>query len=204
MLIGVSGSGQVTRPSSPRSAPNTSAPAFGDIRVRGGDTTLVPYGYGTGASRVAVNTGNAVAEAAAAVATRPCARPRGSSSAHRPTCGSKNPAFVIGAPARAIPLGQLARVALRERGAGGLGGPGSGPTRFYAPPTVTWSSRVLAVVEVDAETGRVAILRYVIVHDCGRQLHPVIVDGQIVGGFAQELGVVLVLSASCTATTASS
>ena len=41
------------------------------------------------------------------------------------------------------------------------------------------------------ETGRVVILRYAIVHDCGRQLHPVIVDGQIVGGFAQGLGVVL-------------
>jgi len=57
---------------------------------------------------------------------------------------------------------------------------------------VTWSSGVhAAIVEVDVETGRVAILRYAIVHDCGRQLHPVIVDGQIVGGFAQGLGVVL-------------
>jgi carbon-monoxide dehydrogenase large subunit len=57
---------------------------------------------------------------------------------------------------------------------------------------VTWSSGVhAAVVEVDVETGRVVILRYAIVHDCGRQLHPVIVDGQIVGGFAQGLGVVL-------------
>ena len=72
------------------------------------------------------------------------------------------------------------------------GGPGLWATKFYAPPTVTWSSGVhAAVVEVDAETGRVEILRYVIVHDCGRQLHPVIVDGQIVGGFAQGLGVVL-------------
>ncbi len=41
--------------------------AFEDIRVRGGDTTLVPHGYGTGASRVAVNTGNAVAAAAESV-----------------------------------------------------------------------------------------------------------------------------------------
>ena len=48
-----------------------------------------------------------------------------------------------------------------------------------------------------------AILRYVIVHDCGRQLHPVIVDGQIVGGFAQGSASSWV-SASHTATTASS
>src|SRR5262245_57250000 len=53
-------------------------------------------------------------------------------------------------------------------------------------PTVTWSSGVhAAVVEVDPETGRVKVLSYVIVHDCGRQLHPVVVDSRIVGGFAQ-------------------
>ena len=101
-------------------------------------------------------------------------------------------AFVVGAPAHKIPLGQVARVALRERSLMELGGPGLWATKFYAPPTVTWSSGVhAAVVEVDADTGQVAIVRYVIVHDCGRQLHPVIVDGQIVGGFAQGLGVVL-------------
>jgi aerobic carbon-monoxide dehydrogenase large subunit len=86
----------------------------------------------------------------------------------------------------------VARAALTDRGLVELGGPGLWATRFYSPPTVTWSSGVhAAIVEVDAETGRVAILRYAIVHDCGRQLHPVIVDGQIVGGFAQGLGVVL-------------
>jgi carbon-monoxide dehydrogenase large subunit len=101
-------------------------------------------------------------------------------------------AFVVGAPGRAVPLAQVARVALSDRGLVELGGPGLWATKFYAPPTVTWSSGVhAAVVEVDAETGRVTILRYAIAHDCGRQLHPVIVDGQIVGGFAQGLGVVL-------------
>jgi len=98
----------------------------------------------------------------------------------------------VGAPSRAIPLAQLARVALRDKSLVALGGPGLWATNFYAPPTVTWSSGVhAAVVDVDAETGRVTILKYVIVHDCGRPLHPVIVDGQIVGGFAQGLGVPL-------------
>jgi CO/xanthine dehydrogenase Mo-binding subunit len=101
-------------------------------------------------------------------------------------------AFVIGAPARAISLAELARAALRDRSLTELGGPGLWATTFYAPPTVTWASGVhAAVVEVDVETGRLTIVRYVIVHDCGRQLHPVIVDGQIVGGFAQDLGVAL-------------
>jgi carbon-monoxide dehydrogenase large subunit len=83
-------------------------------------------------------------------------------------------------------------VALRDRSLVELGGPGLWATKFYAPPTVTWSSGIhAAVVEVDAETGRVSVIRYVIVHDCGRQIHPVIVRGQIDGGFAQGLGVPL-------------
>jgi carbon-monoxide dehydrogenase large subunit len=193
VLIGVSGSGQGHETVFAQVCAEYLGAAFGDIRVRGGDTTLVPYGYGTGASRVAVNTGNAVAEAAAAVRTKAVRVAAGLlECAPADVRIEESRAFVVGAPARAIPFGQLARVALRERGLAELGGPGLMATNFYAPPTVTWSSGVhAAVVEVDAETGLVAILRYVIVHDCGRQLHPVIVDGQIVGGFAQGLGVVL-------------
>src|SRR5438093_5860357 len=65
VLIGVSGSGQGHETVFAQVCAEYLGAAFDDIRVRGGDTTLVPYGYGTGASRVAVNTGNAVAEAAA-------------------------------------------------------------------------------------------------------------------------------------------
>jgi len=193
VLIGVSGSGQGHETVFAQVCAEYLGAAFDDIRVRGGDTTLVPYGYGTGASRVAVNTGNAVAVAATAVKEKAVSVAAGLlECAPADVRIEESRAFVVGAPARTIPLGQLARVALRERTLAEQGGPGLWATKFYAPPTVTWSSGVHAtVVEVDAETGRVEILRYVIVHDCGRQLHPVIVDGQIVGGFAQGLGVVL-------------
>ena len=193
VLIGVSGSGQGHETVFAQVCAEYLGAAFDDIRVRGGDTTLVPYGYGTGASRVAVNTGNAVAVAATAVKEKAVSVAAGLlECAPDDVRIEDSRAFVVGAPARTIPLGQLARVALRERSLVAQGGPGLWATKFYAPPTVTWSSGVhAAVVEVDVETGRVAIVRYVIVHDCGRQLHPVIVDGQIVGGFAQGLGVVL-------------
>jgi aerobic carbon-monoxide dehydrogenase large subunit len=46
----------------------------------------------------------------------------------------------------------------------------------------------LAVVKVDPETGAVAIERYVIGYDVGRAINPMLVEGQIVGGFAQGLG----------------
>ncbi len=193
VLIGVSGSGQGHETVFAQVCAEYLGAAFDDIRVRGGDTTLVPYGYGTGASRVAVNTGNAVAVAAADVKVKACrVASRLLECAPDDVRIEDGRAFVVGTPGRAIPLAQVARVALSDRGLVELGGPGLWATKFYSPPTVTWSSGVhAAVVEVDVETGRVVILRYAIVHDCGRQLHPVIVDGQIVGGFAQGLGVVL-------------
>jgi carbon-monoxide dehydrogenase large subunit len=56
-------------------------------------------------------------------------------------------------------------------------------------PTVTYASAVHAVlVEVDIDTGRVTLLRYVVAHDCGRIINPMIVDGQIQGGVAQGIG----------------
>jgi carbon-monoxide dehydrogenase large subunit len=193
VLIGVSGSGQGHETVFAQVCAEYLGAAFDDIRVRGGDTTLVPYGYGTGASRVAVNTGNAVAVAASDVKVKACrVASRLLECAPDDVRIEDGRAFVVGTPGRAIPLAQVARVALSDRGLVELGGPGLWATKFYSPPTVTWSSGVhAAVVEVDVETGRVVILRYAIVHDCGRQLHPVIVDGQIVGGFAQGLGVVL-------------
>lgn len=45
-----------------------------------------------------------------------------------------------------------------------------------------------AVVEVDPETGTVRLLRYVVAHDCGKVINPIIVDGQVHGGVAQGVG----------------
>jgi carbon-monoxide dehydrogenase large subunit len=191
--IGVSASGQGHETVFAQVCADHLGARFDDIRVRGGDTSLLPHGYGTGASRVAVNTGNAVMAAAIAVKEKACrvAAQLLECAAHDVRVEDGR-ACVVGTPARAIALGEVARAALRDRSLIELGGPGLWASRFWAPPTVTWASGVhAALVEVDVETGRVTILRYVIVHDCGRQLHPVIVDGQIVGGFAQGLGVAL-------------
>jgi carbon-monoxide dehydrogenase large subunit len=56
-------------------------------------------------------------------------------------------------------------------------------------PTVTYASAVhIVLVEVDIETGITTLLRYVVAHDCGRVINPMIVDGQINGGVAQGIG----------------
>jgi CO/xanthine dehydrogenase Mo-binding subunit len=62
--------------------------------------------------------------------------------------------------------------------------------RGYADqPAMTYASGVHgAIVEVDVGTGGVRIQRYVVVHDCGRMVNPMIVEGQIMGGLAQGIG----------------
>ncbi|MBI2755845.1 MAG: molybdopterin-dependent oxidoreductase, partial [Chloroflexi bacterium] len=58
-------------------------------------------------------------------------------------------------------------------------------TYFY-PDTVTWAFGMqAAVVEVDVETFGVRLLKYVVVHDPGRAINPMIVEGQLQGGATQ-------------------
>jgi len=77
---------------------------------------------------------------------------------------------------------------LRERLAAGEGAP-LVETAYFEPPTVTWSAGAhAAVVAVDEETGQVEVLRYAAVHDCGREINPMIVEGQVRGGIVQGLG----------------
>ena len=59
----------------------------------------------------------------------------------------------------------------------------------YDPPASSISNAChIACVAVDAATGLVEVERYIVVHDCGRVVNPLLVDGQIQGGVAQGLG----------------
>jgi carbon-monoxide dehydrogenase large subunit len=67
--------------------------------------------------------------------------------------------------------------------------PGLEETYYFEPPTVTWAYAAhAAIVEVDVETGRLAIERYVVSHDCGVLVNPMLAEAQIVGGVIQGLG----------------
>ncbi|MGZ6593666.1 MAG: xanthine dehydrogenase family protein molybdopterin-binding subunit, partial [Gaiellaceae bacterium] len=67
--------------------------------------------------------------------------------------------------------------------------PGLEETAFYDPDDFLWPFGAhAAVVEVDAETGKVTLVRYVAVDDCGRVINPLLVDGQIHGGIAHAVG----------------
>ena len=93
-------------------------------------------------------------------------------------------AFVRGTPQSAVPLAHVVQSALPT-----YASPGAVEADFHATvyrqvPTVTYASAVhVALVEVDIETGMVRLLRYVVAHDCGHIINPMIVDGQIGGGW---------------------
>src|SRR5206468_6375866 len=98
-------------------------------------------------------------------------------------------ACVRGAPDSAVPLARVIQASLPT-----FARPGALPADFEATvyhhqPTVTYTSAVhVAHVEVDAGTGAVRLLRYLVAHDCGKLINPVIVEGQIHGGVAQGVG----------------
>jgi hypothetical protein len=67
--------------------------------------------------------------------------------------------------------------------------PGLEATGYYSPPGSTWASGChAAYVRVDPRTYRLEILKYVVVHDCGKVINPLVVQGQIEGGVAQGIG----------------
>jgi carbon-monoxide dehydrogenase large subunit len=167
---------------------------FESIRIVQGDTLALPWGGGTIASRTAVVVGNAVARAARGLREK-VLRAAADMLEVAPTDVriEDGRITVVGSPAVGMSVGQLA-----ARVAPGIGrmdeavGPGLDAYDGFQPPTVTYANGVHAcALEVDVETGQVRILKYVVVHDCGRLINPRIVDGQIMGGVAQGLGMAL-------------
>jgi CO/xanthine dehydrogenase Mo-binding subunit len=98
--------------------------------------------------------------------------------------------FVRGSPTHGIALGDLALKANPLRGAVKPGTePGLEATAYFGPDRGATASGVHAViVAVDPETAEVEIVRYVVVHDCGRLINPMLVDAQIHGGVAHGIG----------------
>ena len=165
--------------------------AVADVHVVTGDTDLFYWGAGTFASRGAVVVGNAMHAAAAKVRAKILK-----------LAGEKLEAAeedlelidgrvrVKGVPQTSISLGELAAEANPMRGAVKPGTePGLEATEYFGPERGATASGVHAmIVKVDPETFLVEIERYVVVHDCGKVINPLIVEGQIQGGVAQGIG----------------
>jgi carbon-monoxide dehydrogenase large subunit len=165
--------------------------AVTDVEVVTGDTDQFYWGVGTFASRGAVVAGNAVNDAAIAV--------RGKilrAAAEHFECAEADLVLadgrvaIDGVPEKSITLGRLADLANPLRGAVRPGTePGLEASSYFGPAMGATSNGVHAmIVEVDAATMMPTIRRYVVVHDCGTVLNPLILDGQIHGGVAQGIG----------------
>ena len=164
------------------------------IEVVGGDTAAIAYGIGTIASRSTVTAGNAVHGASLLMKDRilsTAADMMETAAADLELAEGK--VRLKGVPGKSLDLGQVSRevaAAVLRRGARGDGI--LAETSYFRPPTVTYASAAHAVVvAVDPDTGVVTIERYVVVHDCGRVVNPLLADAQIAGGVMQGIGGVL-------------
>jgi aerobic carbon-monoxide dehydrogenase large subunit len=162
-----------------------------DIDVVTGDTDQFYWGAGTFASRGAVVAGNAVHAAAMAVRQKILKL-----AAEHFECAEEDleiangEVSVVGVPGQAIKLGALALKANPMRGAVRPGTePGLESTQYFGPPSGTTANGAHAmIVEVDPQTFALNVLKYVVVHDCGTVINPLILAGQVHGGVAQGIG----------------
>jgi len=157
-----------------------------NIVVTFGDTDAVDEGIGSFASRTAVTAGNAVHEAAMRVLER------AKWLASLALGVNVNEVEVDSGGFKASPGMYLSwRELASEFKEGGKfqSEPPLTATLRYEPTTVTWTMGVHgAVVAVDCETGQSRVLAYCVVHEGGREVNPLIVEGQLVGGVAQGIG----------------
>ncbi|MXY22973.1 MAG: molybdopterin-dependent oxidoreductase [Acidobacteria bacterium] len=162
----------------------------GDVKVVHGDTDATPMGWGTYGSRT-----TAVGGAALALAVRKIREKAKVLAAHLLEASvddmeyEDGKFFVKGSPDKAKTIQDIALMAnvawnLPEGMEGGLEA-----TTFYDPPNFVFPYGAhLAVVEVDASTGQVDLTGYTALDDCGPQINPTIVEGQVHGGVVQGVG----------------
>jgi carbon-monoxide dehydrogenase large subunit len=163
-----------------------------DVVMSLADTGAIAIGFGTIASRTTVTLSAAIHGASERLRTKVFAI-----AANMLECADSDLELrnggvgIVGVPGAELSLAKVAQAARPGWDHGRPAGVDAGleETYYYEPPTVTWSYAVhAAVLEVDIELGRVSIEKYVIAHDCGVVVNPMLVEGQIVGGAAQGIG----------------
>ena len=162
------------------------------ISVVVGDTQRLAMGIGTFASRITVNAGNAVHEAAGKLAER-----IRKLAAALLQVDATDIVLEAGrarsrtAAEKVVPYAQLARASY------GIPGftmpawidPGMTVTHYFTPKASTYSNgSAFAEVEVDIGTGHVRVVRYGVAHDCGNLINPMLVEGQVLGGILHGVG----------------
>jgi len=162
-----------------------------DVSVITGDTREFNWGTGTFASRGAVVAGNACHAAAVAVRVKILKLASQILEVKEEDLVlEKGKVFVRDMPKKTITLGDLAVRANPLRGAVKPGTePGLEATAYFGPEGGTTANGVNAmIVEVNPDTMMIEIKKLVFVHDCGKVINPIILEGQIHGGVAHGIG----------------
>jgi carbon-monoxide dehydrogenase large subunit len=163
-----------------------------DVVLTLADTAAIAIGFGTLASRSTVTLSAAIHGATEKLRAKVF-----SIAANMLECAAtdlelrRGHVGIVGVPGAEVSLAKVAQAARPGWDSGRPAGVDGGleETYYFEPPTVTWSYAAhAAVLEVDVEIGRVKIEKYVIAHDCGVVVNPMLVEGQIVGGAVQGLG----------------
>jgi CO/xanthine dehydrogenase Mo-binding subunit len=175
---------------------------FEDVRVSLADTDTGGYDNGAQGSRTTFGMGNAALDATAKIREQIIDVAAGLlEAAPADLTLADGSVQVVGDPDKHVPLAAIAATAMFTRG------PIVASGRFAAPPVsfeagcmagalfthfaaATYHAH-MAEVEVDPETGKVTVLRYVVVQDVGRAINPQMIEGQIQGGVLQGLGYAL-------------
>lgn len=163
------------------------------VEVRHGDTSFLPFGQGTFASRITATVGPALWRASRLVRDDLIA----AGAAMLGVDAGDVEMSGVGVRVRwdrerAVTLAQIASVT--NVGRHGMSMPRGMPaaierTAYHQPERATYPSGINGVVvEVDPESGQVKILRSVLGDDCGRPLNPRLVDGQLYGGYSLGVG----------------
>jgi carbon-monoxide dehydrogenase large subunit len=160
------------------------------VDVVTGDTDQFYWGAGTFASRGAVVAGNAVNEAAKSVREKILKQAASLFNVGEDKLEIAEGQVAVAGTGKTVRLGELAQLANPMRGAVKPGTePGLESTQYFGPPKGSTANGVHAmVIEVDPQTYMLKILKYVVVHDCGTVINPLILAGQVQGGVAQGIG----------------
>jgi carbon-monoxide dehydrogenase large subunit len=161
-----------------------------DIVVMRGDTAVAPYGRDTYGSRATALGGTAIVmciDRIIAKAARLAAHLLGTKPKNIIFRGGKF--SVKGSPKKSIGWTQLAAESYVAKNLPKNFEPGLEASAFFEPPNCAYPFGThIAAVEIDRDTGEVKIVKYVAVDDCGPQINPLLVEGQVQGGIAHSLG----------------
>jgi carbon-monoxide dehydrogenase large subunit len=194
LYTGVSSMGQSSETAFAQICAHVHGIGFERVRVHAGDTGASPLNTGAFASRTLIAAAGAVREATEALRAKTLRI-----AAFRLGIDDVSDLTIDGDviyrsddPTTSIPLAEVHIAAITGQGIPADVEPGLEATSHFEPPAAAFAfGSAAAVVAVDPETGDFEIERFVMVHDCGTIVNPVVVEGQVRGALVQGLGAAL-------------